>query len=379
MSQPDSLLDRADAAMARQSWLEAWALLEQVNPDYNGSSRHLGARRLDFMMLTAGCLRHRGKFEASEKMYRQLIEELSLADSRLAEALMGLGDALHARGKLGEAVQMLRAATKIPDQDPNLILRVATTQAHIYYHLDLKQSLEMFQQATKLETIPVLEAHLDFSYGEALMLAGRFEEAAVRLYEARGLAEKEGLAVTLADCIGRISLLHAIQRNTSSAMTDLADIVNAMELYKASGDRGEIYLHTEHGEVLRALGRDREAETEFKRGLWASREIGDLNRQGHNLLGLYEISRAIGRPQPELLEQAGLDYSKSDSDWGMIHCAIAAALSAPDNRQEILSQAVELIEKSHLSDFPQERQLLNWIKMATPGELSQEPHLMNYP
>lgn len=380
-SQPDLLLERADQAMARQSWREAWALLEQISPEYQGSSLHLGARRQDFMLLAAHCLRHRGQFKASESLYDELIDELSLSDPRLAEALSGKGETLHAQNRFGDSLQLLRAAVKVPGQDSYTRLRVLVTQAHIYSHVDVQKSIDLFEdiirQFPRSDDAP--GANLRFSYGDALLIAGDFQAAESEILIAREISQETGCAVTLADCMRRLPLLRALRGDTTRTLTDLADMGNASELYRASGDRGEAYLHTERGEVLRSLGRLREAEAEFNRGLWASREIGDRNRQGHNLLGLFETSRASGRPKFEHLDQANLDYEKSRSEWGRLHVLIARAIADRGQRDEILLQARELVEQSESAPFNEEKRLLQWLRSAPEDQVQSLPHLMNYP
>jgi len=331
LSPPDMLFNRIQTAIAVQSWREAWALLEQANPDYYGDDRHLGARRHDFLLATATCLRHRGQLEDAERVYLILQHELGLLDQRLADVLIGRGEVAHAAGRHGEALQLLRAASYIPDQEIVLRARTATINAHINSHVNIDLSLTLFEKAE--QEFAVLDgtaaANLKFWHGDALR--------------------------------------------------SLSDLQSAEELYSASGDRGAVYLHTEAGEVHRSMGRWREAETAFSKGLWASRDIGDTNRQAHNQLGLFEIGRQTGRVKDDLLVEADRLYSRDDSDWGRLHVLISRAVNEPKTRDKQITRAMDVINNSSFSSFQQEKQILEWIKQADEDQIANYPHLMNYP
>jgi tetratricopeptide (TPR) repeat protein len=380
-TEPDLLLDKVDIAMSQQSWREAWALLEQANPSYHGSDRHLGARRQDFLMYAAHCMRHKGQFKSAMSAYQELIKELALDDYRIAEALMGKAELLHAQNNFGEALQTLRAANYVPRQPQQLQLRMATTHAHIYSHLEIDKSLKLFEQAQKSWQGKgnMLSANLTFWHADALLIAGLYEQAKPLHQDAKETSQREGCAVTLADAMRRMPLLNALTGDRTGALADLADLANAKELYKASGDRGEIYLHTESGEVHRSLGKLKEAEIEFERGLWAAREIGDANRVGHNQLGLYELSRQAGRAKTELLEEARRSYHKADSQWGLIHCMISEALNDKSARDKLKEQAEDLAQQSSFSSFSKELELMDWICQAPENLIRKQIHLMNYP
>lgn len=372
---------RIDQAMGRQSWREAWVLLEEANPDYSSGDRHLGARRQDYIMLAAHCLRHRGQLKKSEELYMILSEEIPLNDPRLSEALMGRADILHMHGKIGEAMQLLRVASFVPDQSPDQQVRLKTLTAHVLSHTDTQGALDLFAGLIA-DNQPVsgsVKANLHFWYGDGLLIGGHFKESGEQLTIARELAQQGGYAVTLADSMRRIPLVSALHGKSSETLSDLSDITNAQNLYRAAGDRGEAFLYTESGEVHRWLGKLREAESEFMRGLWASREVKDLNRVGHNQLGLFEVSRQVLRPKPELLDEAEQAYVKAKSDWGRLHVLISRSLIDRQKRLEIIDQANRLIEESSFSDFHIEKALLKWIRSAPEAELEQELHIMNYP
>ena len=381
ITEPDLILERIDRAMQRQSWREAWVLLEEANPDYQSGDRHLGARRQDFIMFAAHCQRHRGQMPKADELYELLLNELPLNDYRFGEALMGKAELLHAGNQHGEAMQLLRVASCVPNKPEQLEVRLQTIISHVLSHLNIEQSLKSFEQTIK--DFPGVKgsvgANLYFFYGDALLVAGRYEESERQLLKARALAEEGGCAVSLADTMRRLPLVRTLSGNRARAMSDAADVANALQLYRTAGDRGEVFLHTEHGEVMRSLGKLREAESEFSRGLWASREINDLNRVGHNQLGLFEVSRQSLRPKPELLDEAEAAYSKARSDWGKLHVLISRALHKPEQRKQYLLQAAELISQSDFSGFEEERKLIAWMRSAPENQLDSELHLMNYP
>ena len=381
LSPPDMLFNRIQTAIAVQSWREAWALLEQANPDYYGDDRHLGARRHDFLLATATCLRHRGQLEDAERVYLILQHELGLLDQRLADVLIGRGEVAHAAGRHGEALQLLRAASYIPDQDMVLRARTATINAHINSHVNIDLSLTLFEKAE--QEFAVLDgtaaANLKFWHGDALLVGSRYQAAMEKLSEAQQLAAASGASVTLADTMRRLALARALLGHQDHALRSLSDLQSAEELYSASGDRGAVYLHTEAGEVHRSMGRWREAETAFSKGLWASRDIGDTNRQAHNQLGLFEIGRQTGRVKDDLLVEADRLYSRDDSDWGRLHVLISRAVNEPKTRGEQITRAMDVINNSSFSSFQQEKQILEWIKQADEDQIANYPHLMNYP
>jgi tetratricopeptide (TPR) repeat protein len=380
-SSPDQLLERVDHAMSMQSWREAWALLEQINPDYQGNDIHLGARRQDFIMRAAHCLRHQGNFGQAEEFYQLLLTELQLNDPRLAEALLGQAEIIHNRDQFAEALQILRSAAYVPGQSQQQKIRVATTTAHVMSHLHIDKSLAAF--AATISDIPsesdMLDANLHFWYGDALLVAGQYQQSEQQLQDAKQLALQAGCAVTLADCLRRLALVKALQGDTRSSISDLQDLVQSDNLYKIAGDRGHLYLHLEHGELLRSLGKTREAESEFQRGLWAARSLNDFDQQGHCQLGLFELSRAILRPNQLLLKEAKRHYSKADCDWGELHVMISDALTDRARRAQIVSEALLFAEQSDFSSFEHEIALLKWINSANEEDLGREPHLMNYP
>lgn len=380
-TEPDLTLKRIDQAMERQSWREAWVLLEEANPDYSSGDRHLGARRQDYIMLAAHCLRHRGQLNKSEELYMLLSQEIPLNDPRLTEALMGRADILHMHGELGEAMQLLRAASFVPSQSPDQRVRLQTLTAHVLSHTDTQSAISLFRDliAKDLPVSDSVKANLHFWYGDALLTGGLFPESQDQLGAARELAQQGGCAVTLADAMRRMPLVSALNGESSETLSQLSDIVNARNLYRTAGDRGEAFLYTESGEVHRWLGKLREAESEFMRGLWASREVKDLNRVGHNQLGMFEVSRQALRPKPDLLDEAEHAYAKAKSDWGRLHVLISRALIDRTNRLEIIDRAKQLIAESEFSEFQAESNLLAWMRSAPETEIEQEPHIMNYP
>lgn len=380
-SNPDALFDRIHSAIQMQSWREAWGLLEQANPDYYHDDRHLGARRHDFLLSAATCLRHRGQLEDSERVYLMLQKELGLQDPRLADVLIGRAEVAHAAGNHGDALQMLRAAKYIPGQDRILRLRGATINAHVHSHINIQLSLQMFQQA--LGEFRGLEgtamANFLFWYGDALLVDGQYAESMQTMEQSFELSTRSGAAVTLADAMRRLPLVRVLSGDVEESLQSLKELQGAEELYHTAGDRGTVYLHTERGEVLRSMSRWRDAENEFNKGLWASRDIGDVNRQAHNKIGLFEVGRQTGRPKSELLDEAWRLYGRCDSDWGRIHVLISRALGDYGGRENHLQEALALIDRSQFSDFKKEQEIIRWMRSSNQAQIEQYPHLMNYP
>jgi len=381
LSNPDALFDRIYSAIQMQSWREAWGLLEQANPDYYGDDRHLGARRHDFLLATATCLRHRGQLEDAERVYLMLQNELGLTDPRLADVLIGRAEVAHAEGKHGDALQMLRAAKYIPGQDRILRMRVATINAHVHSHINIQLSLQMFQNAqTEFAGLQgTVAANFFFWYGDALLVDGQYQQSIDRLDQALLMATSSGAAVTLADSLRRLPLARALLGDADNTLRGFKDLQSAEDLYQTAGDRGAVYLHTERGEVLRSMERWRDSENEFNKGLWASRDIGDINRQAHNKMGLFELGRQTDRAKPELLDEAWRLYQRCESDWGKLHVLISRSLHDYAHREEHMREALALIAQSRFSEFKHEKELLGWIRSASVTDIAAYPHLMNYP
>ena len=244
-TEPDLLLDKVELAMSQQSWREAWALLEQANPSYHGSDRHLGARRQDFLMYAAHCMRHKGQFKSAMSAYQELIKELALDDYRIAEALMGKAELLHAQNNFGEALQTLRAANYVPRQPPQLQLRMATTHAHIYSHLEIDKSLKLFEQAQKSwqGKSNMLSANLTFWHADALLIAGLYEQAKPLLQDAKETSQREGAQIlastehyTGADLDGVMIKAKEIALDRGAEASTGADIVLALSLLRPGSD-----------------------------------------------------------------------------------------------------------------------------------------------
>jgi tetratricopeptide (TPR) repeat protein len=314
-------------------------------------------------------------------MYRMLQREVGLTDPRLADILSGQADVAYASGKYSDALQLLRAAAYIPGQDLVLQARIATLNARIQSRIDITLALRMFQKTH--ERFPGIDgsvgANLMFWYGDALLAAGDYEQAMDKFIRAYDLAYESEASVTLADSMRRLPLVRALLGHADHSIKAIHDLQSARDLYQASGDRGEMYLHTEAGEVFRSLGKWRESEEAFQRGVWASRDISDRNRQAHNLLGLFQVCRQTGRMKTDLLDQAEEIYQYLMSDWGMVHVQIGRALAEPENKGEYLTQASQIIQSSKFSSFPREREIIGWIAGASDEEIRNYPHLMNYP
>lgn len=378
---PDHQFDLIQEAIRKQSWQEAWARLEAANPEYYTDDRHLGARRHDFLLAVATCLRHRGQLEEADRMYRIMQREVGLTDPRLADLLAGRADVAYAAGQYPEALGLLRAASYIPGQDLVLQARVATLGCRIQSRIDVALALRMFQQT--VERFPGIDgsvgAHLLFWYGDALLVAGDYQQSMDKLVAAYDLAKEAEASVTLADSMRRLPLVRALLGHADHSLKAIHDLQSARDLYQASGDRGEVYLHTEAGEVFRSLGKWRDAEEEFQRGIWSSRDISDPHRQAHNLLGLFHVGRQTARIKMENLEKAARLYSDLLSDWGMLHVQISRALIDPANRSQILQQAAQIAQSSTFSAFQREREIIQWLGGASEEQIQAYPHLMNYP
>lgn len=367
--------------MREQSWAESWALLEQINPDYHADSRHLGALREDFELLAATVLRHRGQIDAAQKIYEQVLKRLSLQDERLADLLLGLAECEHCRGDFDKALKVMRAAERIPVSSHILAVRVHTAGAHIASHVRLEEALARFAWIREnfTEQEHTAWANLLFWHGDALLVNGSYQESIPVFIAAHQMALKTGATITAADAMRRLPLARILCGQTDYALRGVGDLAQAKQLYELAGDRGVTYLHTEAGEVHRAIGQWREAERSFTQGLWASRSIQDHNRVAHNQMGLFEISRATGTPKMDLLDQAFRSYDLVQSDWGKLHVHISRALADGANRAEHMRNARELIGRTRFSSFTHEQQLLGWMGSASAEQISREPHLMNYP
>lgn len=370
-------LFRVQAAIKAQSWQEAWGLLEQVNPDYRPDSRHLGTLREDFELLAATCLRHRGQLDQAEQLYRDVLLRLQPGDERVPDVLVGLADCLHAEGEIAQALQLGRAAEKMPMRDKVMAVRVLTLTAHLLSHIDLRAALQRYEwiQDNYAANADSSWANYLFWYGDCLLVDGQYDRAVEILLQAHKAATSTGALVTTADCLRRIPLARALSGQDDFALRGMGDLNQSIQLYELAGDRGSVYVHTEAGEVYRAIGRVREAEKSFSQGLWASRSIKDQLREAHNLMGLFELGRLMGGPQDELLRDADKCYERVGSEWGRLHVLISRALCG----QDTIQQARQLIQDSCLSEFKREQELLGWISATGPEQWREEMHLMNYP
>ena len=374
-------LHQAQQAVQAQSWLEAWSILEKINPDYYPDSRHLGALREDFELIAATCMRHRGQFEAADKLYTNLQSRLSLRDERLADALLGRAECAHAVGNVPHARMLMKAAERVPMTSTVLALRVFTAGAHIASHVNIDEALDRFEWIDR--NFPEREdssrANFEFWYADALLVAGRFKDCIPRLVSAHRLAVATSATITTADAIRRLPLARVLCGQTDYALRGLGDLNQASQLYKLAGDRGAAYVHTEAGETYRAIGKLREAERAFSHGVWESRNIQDENREAHNQIGLFEVGRMAGNIQLDLLITAEKLYNKYGSDWGLVQVQISRALADLSNQAEHIKVARELISSSRFSRFERELEILSWIETAKSEELATYPHLMNYP
>lgn len=368
-------LQAAHRAIEVQSWVEARALLDSVDP------AGLGALVEDFDLLRATCLRHQGDLDGAERVYTHLRSRLALTDPRVPDVVLGLAELAHLRGDFPAAARLAQAAWHIPTNDRKLSLRVAVCAVHIDSHLNVDRAAKSFEHllghyAPERST---LWANVLFNYADALIVAGDYEHALPRLLEANQLAADTGATITLADSMRRLPLVRILLGQDSHALRGVGDLSLAEQLYEASGDRGGAYLHTEAGEVYRAIGRYREAERHFKKGLWAVTQIDDRNRMAHNHLGLFEVSRTAGaEPKWDELEQALGLYRQIGSQWGIVHCGIARAL-ADAKPQKILPRVLEQIDASTFSAFARERALVERLQTMRRDQLVSEPHLMNWP
>jgi len=375
------LLTRAQNAVRCQSWAEAWVLLEQINPDYMPDSRHMGALQEEFELLAATVARHRGQVDVSERLYRSLMERITLQDERIADVMLGMAECAHTRTDFDEALRWMRAAQQVPVSSPVLAVRLHTTAAHITSHVNVPKAIELFEwvQANYPAQRDTAWANLLFWHGDALLVDGRYEQSVPLFIQAHKLAVETGATITAADAMRRLPLARILNGQADYALRSMGDLKQAERLYELAGDRGIGYLHTEAGEVYRALGQHREAQSSFKAGLWASRSIQDLNREAHNQIGLFEVSRLTGAPQWDLLDEAARNYDRIDSDWGRLHALICRLLASDNNQEQHLRDAGRLLQQSTFSGFRGERALLSWITKASLEERRAYPHLMNYP
>ncbi len=374
----ERLLDQAQDAVQAQSWREALALLSQA-----GLGR-AGALGDQLLLLAATCRRHMGDVREARLAYQGILAGCSPQDGLLAEALIGLADCDHLDGRAQDALKLARAARAVPAaSEGKLALRAGGMEAHILTHVCVEQGAQEFEALIGACGPPEPTsawAHTLFGHGDALLACGEYGKALPKFIAAHDLAAEAGAAVTTADSLRRLPLVRILHGQQTYALRGLADLSRAKDLYEIAGDRGRHYIHTEAGEVLRALGRFREAEKEFTRGKMASRELDDANRLAHSLLGLHETSRSAGqRPRHSLITQAEELYGRIGSDWGLVHCAIARGLAEPEKPAGAFDEAQALIEASPLSRFPRERELISRLRHASPALVSAEPHLMNYP
>lgn len=341
----------------------------------------MGSQNEELGLLAATCLRHQGEVAHAEHIYREIRERLSMSDERLADVMIGLADCAHLRGDFAEAGKLARAASQILVTSTTLALRVRTTGAHIQSHLNVEEAVAAFKAITK--DFPAAAntawANFLFQFADVLLVAGLYPLALAQFLAAHALASETGATITLADSMRRLPLVRILVGHNDYALRGVNDLNLAEQLYEVAGDRGAAYLHTEAGEVYRALGRYREAERSFTRGLWATRQINDVNRIAHNQLGLFEVGRAAGQPRWEALEDALHQYQSIGSDWGIIHTTIAQGLASPTRIREHLQRAGELIEASTFSEFPRERELLARLAGMSDADAMREAHIMNYP
>jgi tetratricopeptide (TPR) repeat protein len=371
----NTLLERAQAAIEAQSWQEAWSLLQQIDHSL------LGSKENELLILAATVLRHRGEVEHSERLYGELKGRMSLKDERLADVVMGLAECAHLRGHFTKAAHLAQAARRVPVTTPRLQLRMAVTEAHIRSHVNVDQAILMFNEI--LHQYPAEEttlwAHLMFQYADALFVAGDIAASLPRLIEANRLATETGATIAAADSMRRLPLVRVLLGQGDYALRGVNDLSLALNLYEVAGDRGSVYLYTEAGEVHRALGKYREAERSFTRGLWGAREIDDENRMAHNQLGLFEVSRAAGAPKWRTLDEAAEHYLNIGSEWGRIHTLIARALADRKRSNKLIQEAMTLATESTFSKFPRERELLTELGNISPEQIERHPHIMNYP
>jgi tetratricopeptide (TPR) repeat protein len=370
------LLDKADEAIASQSWQEAWGVLGQVD------HAQLGSRESDLLLLAATVRRHQGEIQHAERLYNELRERVSLQDERLADVVMGLAECAHLRGAFQEAGMLAQAARFIPTRDPMLALRLACAEAHIRSHINIDQSIELFELLMRYADAAESSvwANITFQYADALFVAGRIAEALPEFLHAHALATASGATVTTADCLRRIPLTRALLQQDEYALRSVHDFTLAKRLYEVAGDRGAVYLHTEEAEVYRGLRRYREAERTYHQGLWAAREIRDDNRVAHNLLGLFELSRVAGQTLKwRHLEEARELYTGIDNDWGVLHTDIAQLLADRKARSRLRQSALERIAASRFGRFERERAILRQFGDMTPDDIDKYPHLLNYP
>lgn len=371
----DPALRAAQQAREAQAWKEAMALMPDVDTD------HLGSEGLDYLLLRADLLRRRGDVDRSEALYRRAMHAVSLQHDEMAVIWSGLGDIAHLRGDFAAGIRLALAAESVPMTDQQVAFGVYLTSAHILTHLDLDGALERFAWMTSVFPPQRTAAWADFQLqrADALLCAGQLEDATAGMLEAHRLAASVGATVTLADAKRRLPLLRMLLGQVEHALKGMADLQVAAELYRAAGDRGDVYLHTEAGEVQRALGRPTEAQIAFRAGLRGARQLGDANRIAHNCLGLFELSRQAGAPDLDLWQEAYEHYRQLGSDWGVVHACLARALAQPQHRDRWLDRAESMLDHSGQAAFERERALVRRYRQVPLGHLAAEPHLMNWP
>jgi tetratricopeptide (TPR) repeat protein len=372
----EQMLEKAQVAIEAQSWQEAWGVLGQID------HAQLGSKETELLLLAATVRRHQGEIRHAEQLYEELRERVSLQEERLADVVMGIAECAHLRGEFEKAGFLAQAARRIPVFDHKLTIRLACSEAHIRSHINIDQSIELFQllyRHSQEETTTVW-ANIAFQYADSLFVAGLYQEALPQFLAAHKIATDTGATVTTADSLRRLPLVRMLLGQSDYALRGVGDLSLAKQLYEVAGDRGAVYLHTEEGEVYRGLGRWRESDRAFGQGLWGSRELRDDNRIAHNLLGMFELSRVAGHTLKwRYLDEAEALYLKLNNEWGLVHTSFARLLADRRVRGKLLDETISIINASDFASFTREKKMLESFRSMHHDEIDRYPHLLNYP
>jgi len=255
----------------------------------------------------------------------------------IAAANVSLDAGLRAerRDELLAALHHYADASIAAGDDPSVVARALTRQAGVYRRLsEWEQAVDYARRAYEIAddaSLPELQAEALVGEGNALMCAGRFDEAIAvyrRLARVATDDRQQGIAEQ------NIGSIHAQRGEHDRAR---AAFESSRFLFQQAGYmRGEAIASNNLGRLALDLGELPVAEALLERALVGARAVEDSELTSLALLNLAQLRLAQGSLHSAALmvEDAHAHFVASENRWRQVEClTVLADVAERDGRQ----------------------------------------------
>ena len=309
-----------------------------------------------------------GRYEEAVEAFREAARIATPEQRRRAEA--SLGGALIRIGRYREAAEVLeRVRAGAAGEDAALQARAQHNLGIAYHHMGrIPEAVRAYGASLQLrgEDAPLARANTLLSLGEALRLAGRWEDAERTLAEARRVAEASGEYRSLGYSYVNTGDLYVDAGWLEEAE---AAYLRAHELLAPSEDRyGTGLVEFGLGRMYARAERPREAEWRYRRALEHLREAGSPAELA--TVWIHQAELRAGPEALELLDRAGA----AAEEVGARRVALRAKLErmvrlAPGfTAEQVEAAAAELVELEALPLLLAGRFAPVWTAAGAAGE-----------